>query len=69
MQPLGMSKEKKVKDILIDRHIPREIRTQLPLFFSEAHCIWLGGVQLDHRVRLTSQTSSILRLSIEQKSH
>lgn len=69
MQPLGMGKEKKVKDILIDRHIPRETRAQLPLFFSEAHCIWLGGIQLDHRVRLTSQTRNILRLSIDHKSH
>jgi tRNA(Ile)-lysidine synthase len=69
MQPLGMSTEKKVKDILIDRHIARDSRTQLPLVFSEAHCIWLGGVQLDHRVRLRSNTRTILRLSIDKKLH
>jgi tRNA(Ile)-lysidine synthase len=69
MQPLGMSNEKKVKDILIDRHSPRDIRTQLPLFFAGARCIWLGGIQLDHRVRLTRETRSILRLSIDQRSH
>ena len=66
MQPLGMRNEKKIKDILIDRHIPRDIRTQLPLFFAGTRCIWLGGIQIDHRVRLTRETRSILRLSIDK---
>lgn len=64
IQPLGMAQEKKVKDVLIDKHIPREVRAQLPLFFSGARCIWLGGVHLDHRVRLTETTRKIIRLSI-----
>ncbi|GHO86556.1 tRNA(Ile)-lysidine synthase [Dictyobacter formicarum] len=64
IQPLGMKQEKKVKDVLIDKHIPREERAQLPLFFSGARCIWLGGVHLDHRVRLTETTRRIIRLSI-----
>ncbi|GCE05172.1 tRNA(Ile)-lysidine synthase [Dictyobacter aurantiacus] len=64
IQPLGMKQEKKVKEVLIDRHIPREERAQLPLFFSGTRCIWLGGVHLDHRVRLTETTRRIIRLSI-----
>ncbi|GLV58420.1 tRNA(Ile)-lysidine synthase [Dictyobacter sp. S3.2.2.5] len=68
IQPLGMKQEKKVKEILIDRHIPREERAQLPLFFSGTHCIWLGGIHLDHRVRLTEATRRIIRLSINHSS-
>ncbi|GER88145.1 tRNA(Ile)-lysidine synthase [Dictyobacter vulcani] len=64
MQPLGMAREKKIKDILIDKHIPRTVRARLPLFFSGSRCIWLGGVQIDQRVRLTEHTHRILRLSI-----
>lgn len=67
IQPLGMQRKKKVKDVLIDQHIPSDVRSQLPLFFSDpdtTNCIWLGGVQLDHRVRLTARTQKIIRLSI-----
>jgi tRNA(Ile)-lysidine synthase len=64
MQPLGMRQEKKIQDILVDKHIARTERASLPLFFSTAHCVWLGGVTLDNRVRLTGTTQHIVRLSI-----
>jgi tRNA(Ile)-lysidine synthase len=64
MQPLGMTHEKKIQDILVDKHIPREQRSYIPLFFSTTHCIWLAGVQVDNRVRLTPETRHIVRLSI-----
>jgi tRNA(Ile)-lysidine synthase len=64
MQPLGMMHEKKVQDILIDKHIPRTQRAHIPLFFSTRHCVWLAGVQVDNRVRLTPETRRIVRLSI-----
>ncbi len=69
LQPLGMRHEKKVQDVLIDKHIPREERAQIPLFFSSAHCVWLAGVHLDERVRLTSETKDIVRLAIIQNEH
>ncbi|GCE19169.1 tRNA lysidine(34) synthetase TilS [Dictyobacter kobayashii] len=68
LQPLGMNQEKKVKAVMIDRHIPREERASLPLFFSGSRCIWLGGIQLDHRVRLTEATRKIIRLSITKRT-
>lgn len=66
MRPLGMLHEKKLQDMLIDKHIPRAERDQFPLFFSASHCVWLGGIQLDDRVRLTENTQHIIRLSIEK---
>lgn len=65
IRPLGMAHEKKVKDMLIDKHIPRLERNSIPLFFSPSHCLWLAGVALDDRVRLTRETRHILRLSVE----
>jgi tRNA(Ile)-lysidine synthase len=53
-----------VQDVLVDRHIPRAERDQIPLFFARDHCVWLAGVQIDDRVRLTSATQNIVRLSI-----
>ncbi|HEY7414297.1 MAG TPA: tRNA lysidine(34) synthetase TilS, partial [Ktedonobacteraceae bacterium] len=64
MRPLGMVHEKKIQDILVDRHIPRAERDHIPLFFSPEHCIWLAGVQLDDRVRLTSATQQIVRFTL-----
>jgi tRNA(Ile)-lysidine synthase len=64
IQPLGMSREKKVKDVLIDEHIPYEQRQSIPLFFSSTHCLWIGGVRLDDRARLRSHTGRIIRLTI-----
>ncbi len=64
IRPLGMAYEKKVQDVLVDRRIPQAKRASLPLFFSDQHCVWLAGVQIDDRVRLTYQTRAIVRLSI-----
>jgi len=64
IQPLGMAHEKKVQDVLVDKHIARANRSRIPLFLSASHSVWLAGVCLDDRVRLTSKTRRILRLSI-----
>src|SRR5579884_3520631 len=64
MRPLGMAHEKKIQDMLVDQHIPRAERDQLPLFFSAQHCIWLAGVQIDDRVRLTPATRQIVRFTL-----
>ena len=65
IQPLGMAHEKKVQDVLVDAHIAREDRSSIPLFFSRLHCVWLAGICLDERVKLTSKTQQIIQLSIE----
>ena len=64
IRPLGMTQEKKVQDVLVDKHIARADRSHIPLFFSATHCVWLAGVCLDDRVRLTGETRHIVRLSI-----
>jgi tRNA(Ile)-lysidine synthase len=65
IQPLGMSQEKRVQDIFIDNHVPRANRATMPLFFSNAHCLWVAGSCLDQRIRLTKHSQRVVRLSIE----
>lgn len=65
IQPLGMVHEKKVQDVMVDQHVPRAERARTPLFFSATHCVWVAGVCIDERVKLTSTTRGIIRLSIE----
>src|SRR5579872_2006052 len=64
MRPLGMAQEKKVQDILVDKHIARVERGSIPLFFTADRCIWLAGVCIADFVRLTNTTQRIVRLSI-----
>jgi tRNA(Ile)-lysidine synthase len=65
LQPLGMQHEKKVQDILIDKHIPRIQRDTLPLFFNEdGRPLWLSGVCVDDRARITEQTQQIMCLKL-----
>ena len=68
IRPLGMAHEKKVQDILVDRHIARAERGSIPLFFSAQRCIWLAGVCIADSVRLTSATQRIVRLTITSSS-
>jgi tRNA(Ile)-lysidine synthase len=68
MRPLGMAYEKKVQDVLVDKHIPRAERDQIPFFFTAKHSVWLAGVYLDDRVRLSQETQNIVRLSIFQEN-
>ena len=65
LRPLGMAHEKKVQDILIDKHILRDQRDTVPLFFNkEGSPIWLGGVCVDDRARLTEHTQRIVCLKL-----
>jgi len=65
LRPLGMMYEKKVQDILIDKHILREQRDTLPLFFNtDGSPVWLGSVCVDDRARLTEHTRRIVCLRL-----
>lgn len=65
MRPLGMAHEKKVQDILVDKHIARTDRQFIPFVFSPSSCIWLAGVCLDDRVKLNTETQHVVRLSLK----
>ncbi|HET8910526.1 MAG TPA: tRNA lysidine(34) synthetase TilS [Ktedonobacteraceae bacterium] len=68
IRPLGMEHSKKIQDIMVDRHVPREERATVPLFFSGETCIWLAGICIDGRVALGSTTKKIVRLALIKKS-
>lgn len=67
MQPLGMQYEKKMQDIFVDKHVARTDRRSTPIFFTASHCIWLAGICLDERARLTSKTQQAVRLAITKE--
>jgi tRNA(Ile)-lysidine synthase len=61
--PLGMEGTRKVSDLLIDAHIPRTAKHHHPVLVNaEGRILWLCGLRLDHRCRVTDQTTRVLRL-------
>ncbi|HKW22110.1 MAG TPA: tRNA lysidine(34) synthetase TilS [Ktedonobacterales bacterium] len=64
-RPLGMSGEKKLQDYFGDARVPRELRRRLPLVFNADHLVWVAGLRIDDRVRLTPTTQAVVALQLE----
>jgi tRNA(Ile)-lysidine synthase len=64
-RPLGMQGEKKLQDYFSDAKVPRELRGRLPLVFNADHLIWVAGLRIDDRVRLTPTTQAVVALQLE----
>lgn len=64
-QPFGMDGRKLVSDFLTDRKLNLiEKRRQLVLTDASGTILWLVGLRTDHRYRVTSSTTRILRLTL-----
>ena len=64
--PFGMEGHKLVSDFLTDiKQNLLEKRRQLVVTDETGAIIWLVGLRTDHRFRVTNQTSTILRLSLQ----
>ena len=46
MQPAGMSGTKKLQDLFVDAHIPRDERDAVPIFANERGIVWAGGLRI-----------------------
>lgn len=55
IRPFGCSYDRRLKDLLIDRKVPRSERDRLPLLCVGGRVVWVPGVTLDERCRLTAE--------------
>jgi tRNA(Ile)-lysidine synthase len=52
-QPLGLAgRSASLKDVMINRKIPADLRPRWPIVANEAHVVWLVGGGIDERVRV-----------------
>ncbi len=65
MMPLGMDRLKRLKNIFIDRKIPRNLRDRVPVFCDGEKIVWLAGVQMDERVRVTPASQRLVEICWE----
>ncbi|MBN2255353.1 MAG: tRNA lysidine(34) synthetase TilS [Deltaproteobacteria bacterium] len=62
--PLGMTGTKKVKSIFIDEKIPSRDRHSLPLLVDALSVVWIPGVRLHDRVKVTDTTEAIAKIEM-----
>lgn len=65
-QPLGMHGSKKLKDFFIDEKVPVTVRDKIPCIVDAVGIVAVVGLRIAHRVRITADTSRVLRLTVNK---
>jgi tRNA(Ile)-lysidine synthase len=65
--PLGMSGNKKLKDMLMDLKIPKAERNEIPLICFGADIAWVVGHRLSEKFKISTDTKNILQIRIESE--
>lgn len=60
--PLGMQNPKKLSDFLVDQKVPLHRKHHTPLLESNGVIVWVCGLRLDNRFRVTPGTTRAVRL-------
>ncbi|MHB0971625.1 MAG: tRNA lysidine(34) synthetase TilS [Thermoanaerobaculia bacterium] len=63
--PLGSTSEKKLKDFLIDRKIPVEVRDRLPLLVCDDRIVWVGGVEVSELFKVTDRSQPMFEVRLD----
>lgn len=61
-QPLGMRGKKKLSDFMIDRKIPVNLKRHVRVVESAGEIVWIVGLRIDDRFKVTPQTKDIFSL-------
>jgi tRNA(Ile)-lysidine synthase len=68
IRPAGLGGRKKLQDVFVDAKVPRPERRRLPLLAdSEGRVLWVPGLALDERLRVTSGTKAVVVLRLTRK--
>ena len=62
--PLGMTTSKKLQDYFTDIKLPKFLRSRVPIFISKDEIMWLGGIRLDNRFKVTDKKKEVLMIKL-----
>ncbi len=63
--PLGMYGEKKLQDFFVDEKVPRRRRPRIPIVEGGGEILWVVGMRINDRYKVTSGTRKVLILKAE----
>jgi tRNA(Ile)-lysidine synthase len=66
--PFGMDCKKKLSDLFIDEKIPIFKKATIPILESNGSIIWVCGIRLDDRFKITPQTKNVIKLSYKSNA-
>lgn len=64
-RPLGLGGSKKLKEFLIDRKIAADRRDRLPLLLWNDEIVWIAGVEVSDRFKVTSPRGELYEVWLE----
>lgn len=62
MNPYGMRGTQKVKNLFIDKKIPSDMRSTIPILADGKSILWIAGIRRSNKAVLTEKTTRILRV-------
>jgi tRNA(Ile)-lysidine synthase len=68
IQPFGMKGHKKVKDLLMDRKIPRILRDEVPVLCDAEKIIWVIGMATSEACRVASRSERVLKVEFKRET-
>jgi tRNA(Ile)-lysidine synthase len=66
-QPIGMKGTKKISDFLSDEKISSSVKKEHLVLTNEGKIVWVIGLRIDERFKVTSKTKNILKLAVANK--
>ena len=62
--PLGMNSSKKLQDYFTDIKLPQFSRLRVPIFISGGEIMWVGGIRIDDRFKITDSSQEALMIKL-----
>jgi tRNA(Ile)-lysidine synthase len=62
--PLGMNNKQKLSDFFINQKINRFEKDELWILEHNNNIVWIVGIRIDNRYKVTSKTNQVLILQI-----
>jgi tRNA(Ile)-lysidine synthase len=66
-KPLGAGGFKKLQDFFTDEKVPGKERDKVPVVTDNGRIVWVAGMRIDDRFKITSATARVLLLKLERQ--